>query len=315
MAEHGLWVLHDVEPAALNASLDAIPLDIDILFDSIWLTPAHLGPFLARQARGGRVGVMLHSFPSMIAATEGQEAPRAKPLDTEVAALEQLGVVVVPGPHYRDMLRGSRARVLIAEPGIEDAWRAAPQRRSGPCQLVSVGAVTPRKGFLDVAEALASLDPASYRWTVAGSLDVDSSYAARLVERTRTLPSVKLLGQLSPDVARQAVQRSHVLAMPSYDENHPLVLLEAMAASVPAVAYAAGAARQMVAHGREGWIAELGDRAALAGYIRRLVDDEGLRQEMAAACWERQRLLPNWSGAAALVRERLARFWSSRETE
>jgi glycosyltransferase involved in cell wall biosynthesis len=93
--------------------------------------------------------------------------------------------------------------------------------------------------------------------------------------------------------------------MPSYDENQPLVLLEAMAASVPAVAYAAGATRNMLDHGREGFITEIGDKAGFAEHIRRLVEDEALRRRMAEACWQRQPSLPNWATAARRARAQL----------
>jgi glycosyltransferase involved in cell wall biosynthesis len=96
--------------------------------------------------------------------------------------------------------------------------------------------------------------------------------------------------------------------MPSYDENQPLVLLEAMAASVPAIAYAAGATRQMLEHGREGYIAEIADKAAFAEHLQRLIDDEDLRYRMAVACWERQRSLLDWKTAARHARLNLERL-------
>lgn len=98
--------------------------------------------------------------------------------------------------------------------------------------------------------------------------------------------------------------------MPSYGENQPLVLLEALAASVPAVAYAAGATRHMLQHDVEGLIAPVGDRAALEAHLGRLLADEATRFSMATRCWQRQRSLSSWSAAAraasALLTEQLA---------
>jgi glycosyltransferase involved in cell wall biosynthesis len=306
MAEGGLWELVDVTPDALSGLVRRLPAEASTLMDSIWLTPEHAPVFLASGQSAAR-GLMLHSFPSMIEATERGQPPRLQPTAFEREMIERLDVVVVPGRHYVDMLDGTRTPLVVAEPGIDDVWRAEPRRRSGPCRLVSVGAVTPRKGFLDVAAVLSGLGHRDYTWSVAGSLEVDPAYVALVRERTRGLP-VTLCGQQSPADVRALVRGSDVLLMPSYDENQPLVMLEAMAASVPAIAYAAGATRHMLEHDREGCIADIGDTEALAEHIRRLIEDEGLRYRMASACWVRQQSLRNWTTAAQHASAELARL-------
>jgi glycosyltransferase involved in cell wall biosynthesis len=307
MAEGELWELVDATPDALSGLVRRLPEQASILMDSIWLSPEHAPVFLASRRQGAARGLMLHSFPSMIEATESGQPPRLQPTAFERETIERLDVVVVPGRHYVDMLDGTRTPLVVAEPGIDDVWRAEPRRRSGPCRLVSVGAVTPRKGFLDVAAVLSGLGRSDYTWSVAGSLEVDPAYVALVRERTRGLP-VTLCGQQSPADVRALVQDSDVLLMPSYDENQPLVLLEAMAASVPAIAYAAGATRHMLEHGREGCIAAIGDTDALAEHIRGLIENEGLRYRMASACWLRQQSLRNWTAAAQHAGAELARL-------
>ncbi len=307
MAAHDAWELMDTSTDQLAKLSSQLVSNRPVLMDSIWLTEECVEPFFDLRARGWRVGVMLHSFPSMIAATERGQSPLAHPSRFEVQALERLGWVVVPGRHYADMLAGCNARVVIAEPGIDDAWRAEPRRRNGPCRVVSVGAATPRKGFLDVAEILVERGGSDFHWTVVGSLDKDTTYAQRLVERTRSLPLVAFAGQQPPSEVQRIVRGSDLLVMPSYDENQPLVLVEAMAASVPAVAYAAGAAQHMLAHGREGLIAPIGDRATLSDHLNRLLDDEATRYAMAVECWKRQTSIPNWPAAARKALEALSR--------
>jgi glycosyltransferase involved in cell wall biosynthesis len=309
MAEHGLWQLLDVEPERVP-ELASLPVEQPLLMDSLWLTEAHAQPFLAQAAQGRRVGVMLHSFPSLIRAAEAGYSAPTTPSAFELQTLERLGLVVVPGRHYADVIGRGRARIVTAEPGLDDGWRAPPRPRQGPCRIVSVGAVTPRKGFLDVAEVLLRrAHDADYVWLVLGSLDVDPGYARRLAERTRSLPGVQLLGQMPPHEVQRQVRNSDLLLMPSYDENQPLVLLEALAASVPSIAYAAGAARQMLEHEREGLIAPIGDQRLLGEYLERLLGDEPRRQALAAACWQRQEQLPSWPEAASRAQLALAGAW------
>lgn len=306
MAQHGAWEIRDVAPANLPALLGGMPATRPVLVDSIWLTPEAFEPVFQFVNRGGRAGVMLHSFPSMIAAAESGGAPQTEPSPFERDAIARLGLAVVPGRHYAELLAGCVAEIIVAEPGIEDAWRTPPRRRSGPCRLVSVGAVTPRKGFLDVAELLTRRSSADFHWTVIGSLQVDPAYAERVAQTVKGCGQIELTGQLEPVDVRLRVALSDVLVMPSYDENQPLVLVEAMAASVPAVAYAAGATRHMLEHERQGLIAPIGDKRLLDAHLQRLIDDEAERYAMAVACWQRQASLRNWADAARHARAGLA---------
>jgi glycosyltransferase involved in cell wall biosynthesis len=313
MAQHGLWELLDLEAERLP-EVESLPTERPLLLDSIWLTEQHAPHFLRAQALGRRVGLMLHSFPSLIRAAESGQSTPASPTDFELQTLAQLQAVVVPGQHYARWLPpGDATRWVVAEPGLDDGWRAPPRVRRGPCRLVSVGAVTTRKGFLDVAEILASAELAGrdYRWQVLGSLDVDPGYADRVRARVANLPNVELLGQLPPEEVQRTVRTADVLLMPSYDENQPLVLLEALAASVPSIAYAAGAARQMVQHGHEGLICEIGERQRFGEYLLRLMDNESERLALAAACWRRQQQLPGWQRAAERAGELLTKAFAS----
>jgi glycosyltransferase involved in cell wall biosynthesis len=299
-------------PGEVDLFLRGVPRERPVLMDSIWLTAAGVPPFREHAGRGGRVALMLHSLPSLIDATERGLPPPARPTRFEEEALAAFELVVVPGRHYQDLLAALRCPMLIAEPGIDDAWRTGPRHRSGACRLVSVGAVTPRKGFLDVVDALDGRADDELSWTAIGSLDIDREYGDRVRARIGQRSSLRLTGQLPPEQARSIVRASDLFLMPSYDENQPLVLLEAMAASVPIVAYAAGATAHMMDHGRHGLIAPVGDRAAFASHVHRLLADERLRYEMAQHCWERQASLPSWRDAATRARGELERILAPR---
>src|SRR5205807_10286971 len=75
-----------------------------------------------------------------------------------------------------------------------------------------------------------------------------------------------------------------LLALPSFTEGLPNVVLEAMAAAVPVVATAVGGTPEVVAEGVTGWLVPPGDPSALA---RRVVD--GIRGEKGRAMGQRGR--------------------------
>jgi glycosyltransferase involved in cell wall biosynthesis len=308
MAAHGAWEIVSVDREELEHGLSSIG-DGLVIADSIWLAEATMAPFLALRERDIRLAVMMHSFPSMIAAAESGQTVRSRPTTFELEMLQRVDLVVLPGPHYGDMLRQHGVKVAICEPGIDHAWRVLPRPRRGACTLVSVGAVTARKGFRDVLEAMRQEGrQAELHWTVIGSLEVDPRYAEGICALATEFPGVSLIGQKHPDEVRERVIASDVLVMPSYDENHPLVLLEAMAASVPAVTYEAGAAAHILGAGTRGLSGPIGNRATLARNLTRLMDDESERYRMAEACWQWQRHLPSWATAAARAQSALKRI-------
>ena len=67
-----------------------------------------------------------------------------------------------------------------------------------------------------------------------------------------------------------------VLWLASNFEGLPNTIMEAMAAGVPVVASDIWGNRELVVHGETGFLAPLGDRATLARYANKLLDDPEL---------------------------------------
>jgi glycosyltransferase involved in cell wall biosynthesis len=71
--------------------------------------------------------------------------------------------------------------------------------------------------------------------------------------------------------------------LPSLGEGVPTALLEAAACGRPIVATDVAGCRDVVAHGRNGFLVPSNDPAALAEALERLIKDESLRVRMGAA--------------------------------
>src|SRR5438552_14581753 len=71
--------------------------------------------------------------------------------------------------------------------------------------------------------------------------------------------------------------------MPSELEAFGLAALEAMACGVPPIGTNAGGVPELITHGVDGFIEEVGDVAAQAGRAIELLTDGKLHQRMAAA--------------------------------
>lgn len=296
-----------VRPDHLAEDLEALrlPEPAWLLADSLFLTPEHM-PAVQRYCRhhAQRLGVVLHAFPSFIQrASDREQLSRALPLranDAELAMLEQIDVLVAPGPYIPRLLadQGCAVRTLVCPPGVERLARTAAPRAAGPVELVSIASVTPLKGFLDAVEALARCGTRDFRWTIIGHLGVAPEYVARLRERADALGlagQLRLAGQLEHEQTLAALAASDALLVTSFTENHPLVALEALVAHVPTLGYAVGGLPDIIRHERSGLLAPLLDVGALAALLGRAIGDTAERARLSRGCAEAAAALPSWS--------------------
>ncbi len=112
---------------------------------------------------------------------------------------------------------------------------------------------------------------------------------------------VRYLGLRSPEECRETVARSVAVVAPSMAmETFGLVVAEAMAAGVPAVAAGHGAFVELVEDGVTGLLHEPGDASSLASRIRRITAGRDRNREMGKAA--RRRYERNFSPAVGLER-------------
>jgi phosphatidylinositol alpha-mannosyltransferase len=158
----------------------------------------------------------------------------------------------------------------IVPNGVELPEAGAPGarvRRSGePLEIVFVGQAVERKGLpvlLRAFEALRGHVPA--RLTIVGPSEPE--VAPLLVERD----GVTVLGRVSDEDKRAALERADVLAAPSLGgESFGMVLTEGFAAGTPVVASDIAGYRDVVRDGVDGLLVPRGDATALAETLRAL---------------------------------------------
>ncbi|WP_406340350.1 glycosyltransferase [Streptomyces sp. NBC_00648] len=112
---------------------------------------------------------------------------------------------------------------------------------------------------------------------------------------------VRYVGLYDPDQCRQAVARSVAVVAPSISlETFGLVVAEAMAAGVPAVAAGHGAFVELVEDGVTGLLHQPGEPASLADCLRRITAETARNREMGQAA--RRRYEHGFSPAVGLER-------------
>lgn len=139
--------------------------------------------------------------------------------------------------------------------------------RNGALRLLNVAALNEKKGHADLLAAVARLRGQGA--DVVLSIVGDGELSSPLQSRARQLglvESVRFLGSRAPAEVARLMRESDVFVLPSRFENLPVVLLEAMASGLPAVATAVGGVPEIV-DDRAGLLVPPGDVDRLASAI------------------------------------------------
>lgn len=154
----------------------------------------------------------------------------------------------------------------------------------------NVGALVPQKGqhhLIDAAALVVQQVP-DVRVVILGDGELRAALEEHL--RHRHLERHVFLAGFRPDVV-ELIKDFDVFALSSLQEGMCTSLVDAMAASKPAVASAVGGVPEVLADGETGFLVPPKDDRALADAIVRLLKDEGLRNRMGIAALARARRL------------------------
>lgn len=153
--------------------------------------------------------------------------------------------------------------------------------------LLAVGGVEPRKGTAVLFAALGLLRGRGVRpvLAIAGGHSFQD-YEAYRVQTLARLPELGLelgrdvvqLGTLSEAELGAWYRSADALAFPSVKEGFGLVALEALAVDLPVVASSLPAFTEFLTDGQDALLPEVGDPAALADALQRVLVDGDLRR-------------------------------------
>lgn len=175
-----------------------------------------------------------------------------------------------------------------------DIKRFAPAHDAGdsagrPLCVLFVGRLIREKGiheFVQAARLLRGRGKAA-RFVACGAPDPGnpSSVNSEELEEWRRESVVEFVGHV--DRMEERLQGADVIALPSYREGCPRVLIEAAAVGKPSVASDVAGCRDVVLNGRTGLLVPPKDSRALASAMESLLDDGALREAMGLAARQR----------------------------
>lgn len=200
---------------------------------------------------------------------------------------------------------------VVAYPG-RDHWQieidaAQIEQRAmsaGPLNILYVGNLIKRKGLLVLIRALSQLDPASWRLTAIGRQDLEPAYVRQIQQTLATGPlqnNVNLVGSVPFEQMAAYFKRHQLFVMPSFYEPFGIVYIEAMGAGLPVIASTAGAGRELVTPGENGFLVTADDSDQIAQHIRQLAGDRRLLTHMSLQSRQRYERHPTWGESGANI--------------
>lgn len=224
--------------------------------------------------------------------------------DSERTALATVSRVVVTSPATRRILAADYGvppeLISIALPGTERMAGAAVVRKPAgeTINLLSVGAVVPRKGYDVLIEALDRLADLEWQLVIAGDCKRDRATAGELataVARKRLEPRVCIAGAVGEHELAALYRDADVFVLASRFEGYGMAYAEAIAQGLPVIGTRTGAVPDTVPPDA-GILVPPDDVAALAAALRSMIVDAELRERCADAARAAQ--MPTWEAAA-----------------
>jgi len=203
-----------------------------------------------------------------------------------------------------DRLGTDPARFTIV-PGAVDTDRFSPDLSRAvpePPVMLYHGRVDRRKGVLDMLDACRVLreEGQPLRLLISG-IGPDYDAAAARIIASGLGDVAEMTGYVDYHDVPTVYRGADIFVSPTYAEGFSNTILEAMASGLACVSCNAVGVVDCLRDGENGLLTEPGDIPALAGSLRRMLTDPGLRKRLASAALDECRRVYSWQAVGKQI--------------
>lgn len=198
--------------------------------------------------------------------------------------LKRTGGVVAISRYTEDLVKDLTPRTWLLPNAVDRRFfNITPEPQAVP-RILFVGSIDERKnplGLLRACEPL--LRAGECTLTFAGQSNASSPYVQEFLKAAAAIPGVELTGFIGRDELGAQFGRSTLLVLPTFEDNCPMVVLEAMAAGLPVAASRVGGVPDLITHELDGLMFDPNNPADVKACIERLVKEPETRARLGAA--------------------------------
>ncbi|MBN2315980.1 MAG: glycosyltransferase family 4 protein [Sedimentisphaerales bacterium] len=199
---------------------------------------------------------------------------------SHVIAISKYTKQFLPENNYRKIWRIENP---VAESYFNIEWKLEPRR------ILCCARIRPLKNILGLIKAFAliaeQLPHAQLR--IAGTPEADYLVACKQEVETNGLKDkVHFLDNISINEVQLELSKANCLVVPSFQENAPLTIAEAMAAGVPVVASNVGGIPEMIEDEKTGLLIDPYDTKSMSDAILKILFDETLARSIGQSAKE-----------------------------
>lgn len=162
------------------------------------------------------------------------------------------GVIAITN-YTANLVKGLNSKIWILPNAIESRFFDIELNSPPVPRFLFVGSLDQRKNPLGLVNACAPyLEAGSCSLALAGQFEPQTHYGKVFQTAANALPNIEFLGFIGRDELAKEFAKSSALILPTFEDNCPMVVLEAMAAGLPVAASRVGGVPDLVTHQKTG---------------------------------------------------------------
>ena len=202
----------------------------------------------------------------------------------EGIALRKTDGVVSISTYTDELVKPLAKRTWLLPNAADSRYVEATHRPTQPPTILFVGGLDERKNPVGFIKACAPLfEGTDWKFRLCGTGAQGSLYLSELEALAAKHPWIDLAGWKSREELLTEMERASLLVLPTFEDNCPMVVLEAMAVGLPVIASRVGGIPDLITDGETGLMFNPLNPSSMRGATERILSDAGLRNRLGEA--------------------------------
>jgi glycosyltransferase involved in cell wall biosynthesis len=202
----------------------------------------------------------------------------------EGIALRKTDGVVSISTYTDELVKPLAERTWLLPNATESRYFEATHKPEEPPTVLFVGALDERKNPVGFIKACAPLfEGSGWKFRLCGTGAKGSAYLAELEGLAAKHPWIEIAGWKSREDLLAEMENASLLVLPTFEDNCPMVVLEAMAVGLPVIASRVGGVPDLITDGETGLMFDPLNPSSMRGATERILSDAGLRSRLGEA--------------------------------